>query len=67
MKIYAGGGSVGSWWKWALYYVYVMVLGVMLQLRGVITLQRLSVASNAIDHPSLGHNNNNNNDNGFRD
>ena len=31
------------------------------QLRGVIILQRLSVASNAIDHPSLGHNNDNNN------
>jgi hypothetical protein len=30
------------------------------QLRGVIITQRLSVASNAIDHPSLGHNNNNN-------
>jgi hypothetical protein len=28
------------------------------QLRGVIIPQRLSVASNAIDHPSLGHNNN---------
>jgi hypothetical protein len=31
------------------------------QLRGVIIPQRLSVASNAIDHPSLGHNNNDNN------
>jgi hypothetical protein len=29
------------------------------QLRGVNIPQRLSVASNAIDHPSLGHNNNN--------
>jgi hypothetical protein len=31
------------------------------QLRVVITTRRLSVASTAIDHPSLGHNNNNNN------
>jgi hypothetical protein len=30
------------------------------QLRGVIIPQRLSVASNAIDHPSSGRNNNNN-------
>ena len=42
--------------------VTVTILSIPLaQLRGVIITQRLSVASNAIDHPSLGHNNNNNN------
>ena len=42
--------------------VTVTILSIPLtQLRGVITTQRLSVASNAIDHPSLGHSNNNNN------
>jgi hypothetical protein len=40
-----------------------MIYNMSDQLRVVITTRRLSVASFAIDHPSLGRNNNNNNNN----